>query len=100
MRFHDSPIKEFREVTGPLTKAVLNLKGARFDKRVRGVSKILSTITSSLWQKRRKHDPLKNEEIEKLSLNEQISSIKVKTEEEMNKIRSNVLELSQEGNYI
>ena len=35
---------------------------------------------------------------EKLSLDEQISNIELKIEEEMNKIRSNVLKLNQEGN--
>jgi TPP-dependent pyruvate/acetoin dehydrogenase alpha subunit len=90
MRFHQSPVKEFGEVTGPLTKAILSLKGARIDKRVGGVTKILSLIARSAWQRRGKHDPLKKRDSYLATQEEEISRIKAKIQREMDELLDSV----------
>lgn len=57
-RFHSSPIKEFSEVTGPLTKAVLSTKGTRLYKRIGEVKSTLSLINKSRAQRKDKYDPI------------------------------------------
>ncbi len=96
IRFHQSPAKEFGDVTGPLTKATLSLKGARLDKRVGGVSKILSLVVRSTWQRRDKQDPLKKQASILASREEQISSIKTKAQIEMDDIFETVTNTFQE----
>jgi len=96
MRFHQSPIKEFGETTGPLTKAILSLKGARIDKKVGGFTKILSLIASSTWQRRRKHDPLKKQNNYLANQKEKVSSIKANAQVEMDELLETVSTLFQE----
>ncbi|MHA2165258.1 MAG: thiamine pyrophosphate-dependent dehydrogenase E1 component subunit alpha [Candidatus Hodarchaeales archaeon] len=96
MRFHQSPVKEFGEVTGPLTKAALSLKGARIDKRVGGISKILALIAGSSWQRRNKHDPLKRLASFQASREKQISIIKKKAQEEIDELFETVINTFQE----
>ena len=83
MRFHKSPVKEFGSVTGPLTKATLSLKGARLDKRVGGLYKILSLIAKSTWQRRAKYDPLNRNNGLQEDRTEKILRIKEKAKQEM-----------------
>ena len=96
MRFHQSPVKEFSEVTGPLTRAILRFKGARLDKRVRGFSKVLSLIASSTWQRRGKLDPIKKQPSLLKKREERISSIKTKATIEMNELFDTVMKVYQE----
>jgi len=84
-------MKESSETTGPLIKAVLSLKGARLDKRVGGVAKILSLVTSSAKQRRGKHDPLKKQANYLATQEEKISGIKVKIQGEMDELYERVL---------
>ncbi|MHA2173989.1 MAG: thiamine pyrophosphate-dependent dehydrogenase E1 component subunit alpha [Candidatus Hodarchaeales archaeon] len=58
LRFKKSPIKEFREVTGPLLKSMVSRKGGRPDKRLGSIKKILSLIAKSRSQTKTKTDPL------------------------------------------
>jgi len=100
MRFHQSPVKEFGEVTGPLTKAILSLKGARIDKKVGSVTKILSLIASSTWQRRGKHDPLKKQDSYLATQQGKISSIKAKTQKEMDDLFETVSKSYQKEGLI
>jgi pyruvate dehydrogenase E1 component alpha subunit len=93
LRFHKAPIKEFGETTGPLMKAVLGRKGERLDKKLGGLTSILTLIAKSKGQLRGKYDPL-NKFVKKHSeLKEHLEEIEKSVEAEMHDILNKISEL-------
>ncbi len=93
LRFHKSPVKEFGEVTGPLMKAVLSRKGARPDKRMIGLEKILLLIAKSRAQRKNLWDPLNVTRKQLVHRKIKITEIENSIQEEINHIVKSCMEI-------
>lgn len=90
LRFKDSPIKEFSDVTGPMMKSLLNPKGGRPDKRIGGMRGVLSLIKDARDQRKEKYDPIKIIENSLSHEKEKVSMIKNELQDEIQQIKAEI----------
>lgn len=90
LRFKKAPTKEFSEVTGPLMKSLLTPKGVRPDKRLGGMTSVLSLIVDSRGQVKSKYDPIKLLEKELSAKTEQLKVIENMVKEEIQTVLNEI----------
>ena len=96
LRFHQAPVKEFGEATGPLLKAVISRKGNRLDKKISGLTSIMALIAKSKGQQRGKYDPLRIITKKHSELKEQFNEVEKTVEAEIEGILKTVTEVYQQ----
>ncbi|MHA2296104.1 MAG: thiamine pyrophosphate-dependent dehydrogenase E1 component subunit alpha [Candidatus Hodarchaeales archaeon] len=92
----DPLIRPERAPMSPLLKSVLSRKGARIDKKIGGLSHILSMITSVKGQLKDRHDPLKILRKKLASQKEQLSRIESSIQEEIDNTMKTTKEIYQQ----
>ncbi|MFX0099107.1 MAG: thiamine pyrophosphate-dependent dehydrogenase E1 component subunit alpha [Candidatus Hodarchaeota archaeon] len=97
LQFHKTPMKSFGEVGGPLFKSLFSTKGARIDKRMGGMAKVLSLIGKSRAQMKKGTDPLKITLDKLKGEEEKQEEIKNKVVDELEIMMNKVLEITQGG---
>jgi len=96
LRFQRSPLKEFKEVTGPLMKSTLSPSGARLDKRIRSVGGVISLIANSRYQMKDRFDPLiilRKELIKRFK--DEIIQLEAELKKEVELLHNSVIQISE-----
>ncbi|MHA1227479.1 MAG: thiamine pyrophosphate-dependent dehydrogenase E1 component subunit alpha [Candidatus Hodarchaeales archaeon] len=93
LRYHKGMIREFSKTAMPLTKSVIALKGARFDKRLGSLGSTLGMIASSRKQMKENLDPLRKFKRKYSILNEELTNIEAKVRKEMDSMTQKAMRI-------
>ncbi|MHA1975014.1 MAG: thiamine pyrophosphate-dependent dehydrogenase E1 component subunit alpha [Candidatus Hodarchaeales archaeon] len=93
LRYHKGMIKEFSKSAMPLTKSVIGLDGARFDKRLSSLTSTLGMIASSRKQMRDKLDPIRKFKKKYNDLDKELATIEESTHKEMVSLTQKAMQL-------